>query len=104
GPLRAPSRRGSRRANPRGGGDGFGPRAQPRQAIHSDRGRRAHRDLRRPLSRPRRGGAREKRARGEPLTSEEEEAIGRWQRLGRVRKVAALGAFTLGTFGLGFTL
>lgn len=50
------------------------------------------------------GGALRKKRRGEPLTSEEEEAIGRWQRLGRVRKVAALGAFTLGTFGLGFTL
>jgi hypothetical protein len=50
------------------------------------------------------GGALRKKRRGEPLTSEEEEALGRWQRLARVRKVAALGAFTLGTFGLGFTL
>ena len=50
------------------------------------------------------GGALRKKRRGEPLTTEEEEAIGRWQRLGRARKVVALGAFTLGTFGLGFTL
>jgi hypothetical protein len=50
------------------------------------------------------GGALRKKRRGEPLTSEEEEALGRWQRLGRVRKVAAIGAFALGTFGLGFTI
>jgi hypothetical protein len=50
------------------------------------------------------GGALRKKRRGEPLTNEEEEAIGRWQRLGRARKAVALGAFTLGTFGLGFTL
>ena len=50
------------------------------------------------------GGALRKKRRGEPLTSEEQEALGRWQRLGRVRKVVALGAFTLGTFGLGFTI
>jgi hypothetical protein len=36
------------------------------------------------------GGALRKKRRGEPLTSEEEEALGRWQRLGRVRKVAAI--------------
>jgi hypothetical protein len=50
------------------------------------------------------GGAMRKKRRGEPLTSEEQEALGRWQRLGRARKVVALGAFALGTFGLGFTI
>src|SRR5919108_187002 len=50
------------------------------------------------------GGALRKKRRGEPLTSEEQEALGRWQRLGRARKIVALGAFTLGTFGLGFTI
>jgi hypothetical protein len=50
------------------------------------------------------GGALRKKRRGEPLTTEEEEALGRWQRLSRVRKSIALGAFSLGTFGLGFTL
>lgn len=50
------------------------------------------------------GGALRKKRRGEPLTSEEQEALGRWQRLGRARKVVALGAFALGTFGLGFTI
>jgi hypothetical protein len=50
------------------------------------------------------GGALRKKRRGEPLTTEEEEALGRWQRLGRIRKAAAIGAFTLGTFGLGFTI
>jgi hypothetical protein len=50
------------------------------------------------------GGAVRKRRRGESLTSEEEEAIGRWQRLSTWRKAIAIGGFTLGTFGLGFTL
>ena len=50
------------------------------------------------------GGAMRKKRRGEPLTSEEEEAIGRWRRLGRARKILALGAFSVGTFGLGFTI
>jgi hypothetical protein len=50
------------------------------------------------------GGALRKKRRGEPLTSEEQEALGRWQRLGRARKIVALGAFALGTFGLGFTI
>jgi hypothetical protein len=50
------------------------------------------------------GGALRKKRRGEPLTSDEEEALGRWQRLSRVRKAITLGAFTLGTFGLGFTI
>ncbi len=50
------------------------------------------------------GGALRKRRRGEPLTHEEREAIGRWQRLSLARKGIAIGAFSLGTFGLGFTL
>ena len=50
------------------------------------------------------GGALRKQRRGEELTHEEEEALGRWQRLSTARKAAALGAFALGTFGLGFTL
>ncbi len=50
------------------------------------------------------GGARRKQRRGEPLTAEEQEAIGRWQRLSAGRKAIALGAFSVGTFGLGFTL
>jgi hypothetical protein len=50
------------------------------------------------------GGALRKKRRGEPLTSEEQEAIGRWETLSMTRKAIALGAFALGTFGLGFTL
>jgi hypothetical protein len=50
------------------------------------------------------GGALRKKRRGEPLTVEEEEALGRWQRLSRWRKSLAIGAFAVGTFGLGFTL
>ena len=50
------------------------------------------------------GGALRKQRRGEPITVEEEEAIGRWQRLSPWRKVFAIGAFSLGTFGVGFTL
>jgi hypothetical protein len=50
------------------------------------------------------GGALRKRRRGEELTTEEEEVIGRWQRLAVWRKVVAIGSFALGTFGLGFTL
>lgn len=50
------------------------------------------------------GGAMRKQRRGEPLTMEEEAAISRWQRLSRWRKAIAVGAFALGTFGLGFTL
>ena len=41
---------------------------------------------------------------GERLTQEEREAIGRWQRLSPWRKGIAIGAFSFGTFGLGFTL
>ena len=50
------------------------------------------------------GGAMRKKRRGEPLTMEEEEALGRWQRLSRIRRAVALLAFALGTFGLGFTI
>ena len=50
------------------------------------------------------GGAMRKQRRGEPLTEEEQEALGRWQRLSTWRKAAAVGAFGVGTFGLGFTL
>ena len=50
------------------------------------------------------GGAIRKQRRGEPLTMEEEEALGHWQRLSSWRKVIAVGAFALGTFGIGFTI
>ena len=49
------------------------------------------------------GAIREQR-RGEPLTSEEREALGRWHRLSTWRKALAIGGFAVGTFGLGFTL
>jgi hypothetical protein len=50
------------------------------------------------------GGAVRKQRRGEPLSAEEQEAIGRWRRLSLWRKLIAIGAFALGTFGLGFTI
>ena len=50
------------------------------------------------------GGAIRKQRRGEPLSSEEEEALGRWHRLSTWRKAFAIGGFAVGTFGLGFTL
>jgi len=50
------------------------------------------------------GAAGRKRRRGEPLSDEEQEALGRWERLSTVRKAFAIGGFALGTFGLGFTL
>ena len=50
------------------------------------------------------GGAVRKQRRGEPLTSEEVEAIGRWRSLSFWRKSLAIGAFALGTFGLGLTV
>ena len=50
------------------------------------------------------GGAVRKQRRGEPLSADEEEAIGRWQRLSLWRRFIAIGAFALGTFGLGFTV
>jgi hypothetical protein len=50
------------------------------------------------------GGALRKQRRGEELTPEEKEALGRWQRLSGARKAIAIGGFAVGTFGLGFTL
>jgi hypothetical protein len=50
------------------------------------------------------GGALRKQRRGESLTTEEIEALTRWQRLSPWRKAVAIGAFGVGTFGLGFTL
>jgi len=50
------------------------------------------------------GGALRKKRKGEPLTTEEQEAIGRWERLSIARKIAAAGAFGAGLFGLGFML
>src|SRR5881392_1242840 len=50
------------------------------------------------------GGALRKQRRGESLTEEEQEALGRWQRLSAGRKAIAIGGFAVGTFGLGFTL
>ncbi|MDX6411957.1 MAG: hypothetical protein QOE91_1473 [Gaiellaceae bacterium] len=50
------------------------------------------------------GGAMRKRRRGEQLTAEEQEAIGRWQGLSTWRKAIAIGGFALGTFGLGVAL
>lgn len=50
------------------------------------------------------GGAMRKQRRGESLTAEEEEALGHWRRLSPWRKGVAIGGFTVGTFGLGFTL
>lgn len=50
------------------------------------------------------GGAARKQRRGEPLSNEDEEAISRWRRLSLWRKTIAVGAFSIGTFGLGFTV
>jgi hypothetical protein len=50
------------------------------------------------------GAAGRKRRRGEPLSQEEHEAIGRWERMSTLRKTFAIGGFALGTFGLGFTV
>lgn len=50
------------------------------------------------------GGALRKKRRGEPLTPEEQEALGHWRRLSAWRKGVAIGGFVVGTFGLGFTL
>jgi hypothetical protein len=50
------------------------------------------------------GGALRKQRRGESLTTEEQEALGRWRRLSPWRKTLAIGAFSVGAFGLGFTL
>src|SRR3982075_1040024 len=50
------------------------------------------------------GGALRKQRRGEELTDEERDALGRWQRLSAWRKGIAISGFAVGTFGLGFTL
>ena len=50
------------------------------------------------------GAAGRKKRRGEPLSLEEQEALGRWQRMSAARKAVAIGGFALGTFGLGFTV
>ena len=50
------------------------------------------------------GAAGRKKRRGEPLTTEEREALGRWERMTRARKVVAVGGFAVGTFSLGLTL
>jgi len=50
------------------------------------------------------GGALRKQRKGELLTTEEAAALSRWERLSSWRKAMAVGAFALGTFGLGFTL
>ena len=38
------------------------------------------------------------------VARQEREALGRWRGLSAWRKAVALGAFSVGTFGLGFTL
>ncbi len=50
------------------------------------------------------GVAGRKQRRGEALSPEEREALGRWERLSTWRKTLAIGGFALGTFGLGFAL
>ena len=50
------------------------------------------------------GAAGRKKRRGEPLSAEEREAIGRWERMSTLRKAFAIGGFAVGTFGLGFTV
>jgi hypothetical protein len=50
------------------------------------------------------GGALRKKRRGEELTEQEEAALTGWQGLALWRKLVAIGAFSIGTFGLGFTL
>ncbi len=50
------------------------------------------------------GAAGRKKRRGEPLSAEEREALGRWERMSTLRKAFAVGGFAVGTFGLGFTV
>jgi hypothetical protein len=50
------------------------------------------------------GGALRKQRRGEELTDEERDVLGRWQRLSAWRKGIAISGFAFGTVGLGFTL
>jgi hypothetical protein len=50
------------------------------------------------------GAAGRKKRRGEPLSPEDREALGRWRRMTTARKAVAVGGFAVGTFGLGFTV
>jgi hypothetical protein len=50
------------------------------------------------------GAAGRKQRRGEALSPEEREALGRWERLSTWRKALAIGGFVIGTFGLGFAV
>lgn len=50
------------------------------------------------------GAAGRKQRRGEALSAEERDALGRWERLSKWRKAFAIGGFVIGTFGLGFAL
>ena len=50
------------------------------------------------------GAAGRKKRRGEPLSQEEREALGRWERMSGLRKGFAVGGFAVGTFGLRFTV
>jgi hypothetical protein len=50
------------------------------------------------------GAAGRKKRRGEPLSPDEQDALGRWERMSTWRKVVAVGGFAVGTFGLGFTV
>jgi hypothetical protein len=50
------------------------------------------------------GAAGRKKRRGEPLSPEETDALGRWQGMTGARKAVAVGGFAIGTFGLGFTI
>lgn len=47
------------------------------------------------------GAATRKQRRGEHLTPEERDALGRWTRLSHGRKMMAIAAFAVGTFALG---
>ena len=50
------------------------------------------------------GAAGRKNRRGGPLSPDQQEALGHWERLSTWRKSLAVGGFAVGTFGLGFTL
>ena len=50
------------------------------------------------------GAATRKQRRGEALSSEEHDILGRWDGLSRKRKTVAVIAFALGTFGLGMAV
>ena len=50
------------------------------------------------------GGALRKQRRGEPLTRRSRRRSAAGRQMSNWRKAVAIGAFSLGTFGLGFTL